>query len=290
MSRATHRGRHAFQTGWVSLRVGIVGSDEAARLALVRALDRAPTSWHLSLHKDIPDDVDVIVCDPGVDAPGAVVVSEGAPNDLVERITERAGPGGRTLVVTSPGGGTGATSITLHLAAELAVRGRSTCVLDLDAEWGLRGRLGLDPAGEAEVPIPVAGNFRLLQGIDRLEQARANFDHVLVDAPRSVLEGLAGRVRDALLVMAPTPEGARRARCLLDAHPSFEWLVIANRTGPGGETTRVQLSRIVARPVIELPCCPALRDAEDDGRLIARRWSRWSRGVSRIAEGIVLAR
>lgn len=274
----------------MSLRVGIVGSDEAARLALVRALDRAPSSWHLSLHKDIPSDVDVIVCDPGVDAPGACVVTEGAPDDVIERIAARAGPQAGTLAVTSPGGGTGVTSITLHLAAELAAHSRSTCVLDLDGEWGLRGRLGLDPTGQADGPVPVVGNFRLLEGIDRLDHARANFDHVIVDAPRSILDAFAGRVRDALLVMAPTPEGARRARCLLDAHPSLQWLVIANRTGRGGETTRAQLARIVERPVVELPCCPALRDAEDDGRLVARGWSRWSRGVARIAEGIVLAR
>ena len=284
MLRATHEPRARFQAGDVGVRVGIVGSDEAARAALVQALDRAPSSWDLILHNDIPTDVDIIVCDPGVDASDAIVVSEHERSDLVERIAERIRPGGRALLITSAGGGTGVTSTAIHLAAELAARGRSTCLLDLDDEWGVRGRLGLDPDADPDAPVPVAGGFRLLRGMANFEPALTDFDHVVIDAPRSILDALDGRVRDAMLIMAPTPEGARRARCVLDAHPSFRWLVIANRTGPGGETTRGQLARIVARPVLELPCCPALRDSEDDGRLIARGWSRWSRRVARLAE------
>lgn len=287
MLRATHDPRARFQAWGVGVRVGIVGSDVAARAALVQALDRAPSSWHLVLQDDIPTDVDIIVCDPGVDAPGAIVVDGHELDDLVGRIAERVGSGGGSLLITSPGGGTGVTSAAIHLAAEFAARGGSTCLLDLEAEWGIRGRLGLDPDADPDAPVPVAGGFRLLRGMAQFERALADFDHVVIDAPRSTLDSLDGRVRDAMLIISPTPEGARRARCVLDAHPSFRWLVVANRTGPGGETTRGQLARIVAHPVLELPCCPALRDSEDDGRLIARGWSRWSRRLARLAEDVI---
>jgi hypothetical protein len=35
--------------------------------------------------------------------------------------------------------------------------------------------------------------------------------------------------------------------------------------------------------LVELPCTPALRDAEDEHRLLSRPWTRWARGVEVVA-------
>lgn len=266
-----------------------MGSDEDARIALVRALDRAPSSWHLSLHRDVPDDVDVIVCDTGVDAPGAIVVGDGDAGDVVDRIVQKAGPGGRIIVVSSPSGGTGVTSLALHLAAYLA-EGSSTCLLDLDERWGCRARLGLDPSVRPDQAVPVAGGFRLLHGSDRLDDAVAAFDRVVVDAPKETLERLPAYTSEGLLVVSPTAEGIRRAHAFLgEDHPVSRWVIATNRLGPGGEITRAQIENALEQPVLELPCCATLRDAEDDGRLVAKGWSRWSRAVARIAREIAVA-
>jgi hypothetical protein len=87
----------------------------------------------------------------------------------------------------------------------------------------------------------------------------------------------------AVLVVNPTPDGARRAATVLAAHAGFEWILVLNRPGPGGETTRAAIARALGRPIeIELPCCAGLRDCEDSCRLLARGWSRWSRGIARL--------
>jgi hypothetical protein len=274
------------------LKVALVSRDSDARLALVKAFDHAPAAWLLSLHNEAPADADVLVCGPDVDVAGAVTFDAGAPDDVLARVAERAVPSGRAVIVTSPSGGTGVTSVVVHVAAELAARGHATGVVDLDGPWGIRDRLGLDPdPGEGAPAVPVAGGFRLLDARaatpDRREALLAaaldSFERVVIDVSTAGLDGLEPTARRAVLVVAPTPEGARRAAAVLDAHPAFDWIVALNRPGPGGETTRAAIARTLGRPVeIELPCCAALRDSEDDHRLLARGWSRWSRGITRL--------
>jgi hypothetical protein len=71
---------------------------------------------------------------------------------------------------------------------------------------------------------------------------------------------------------------------LIDCWPQLNWLLVSNRCGPGGETTRAELQAIIGRRVaLELPCAPSLRDAEDDGRLLTSRLSPWVRRVDRLA-------
>ncbi len=275
----------------VSLKVALVSRDNDARLALVKAFDHAPTSWLLSLHHVAPRDADVLVCGPDAEVPGAVLFDASAPEEVLARVAERAVPSARCVIVTSPSGGTGVTSISIHVAAEMAVRGLSTCVVDLDGAWGIRSRLGLDAGAEIEAAVPVAGGFRIL------DTRAASPDHrhallaatmdgserVVVDATIDALSGVEDVARRAVLVVAPTPEGARRAAAVLDAHPGPEWIVALNRPGPGGETTRAEIARALGRPVeIELPCCAGLRDSEDACHLLARGWSRWSRGIGRL--------
>ena len=280
----------------VSLKVALVSRDNDARLVLVKAFDRAPTSWSLSLHHEAPADADVVVCGSDVDIDGAIAFDPTAPDDVLERVRERARPTGRALIVTSASGGTGVTSIAIHVAAAMASYGNTTCVVDLDGEWGIRHRLGLDSDVVApEIAVPVAGGFRLLDArsvsTDQrgavLSSAMDSFERVVVDVTAGGLCHVEDPTGRAVLVVSPTPEGARRAAVVLEAHPSFDWFVVVNRPGAGGETTRSAIARTIGRPVaLELPCCPALRDAEDGFRLLARGWSRWSRGVARLASAL----
>ena len=280
----------------VSLKVALVSRDTDARLALVKAFDCAPTSWLLSLHHEAPVDADVLVCGSDVHIDGAVVFNPELPEDVLDRVAERAIPAARPVIVTSPSGGTGVTSIVIHAAAEMAARGQATCVVDLDSEWGIRHRLGLDDqVVRPEVAVPVAGGFRLLDARsvssdDRgavMSSAVESFERVIVDASVDGLGSIVDTTRQAILVVSPTPEGARRAAVVLEIHPSFDWIVVVNRLGAGGETTRSAIARMIGRPVeIELPCCAALRDSEDGFRLLARGWSRWSRGIARLVSAL----
>lgn len=260
----------------VSVKVAIVGSDDPSRLALVKALEAAPADWSLRLHDTSPPDADVIVCDRGCEVPGALVWDGAA--DLVAQVAELSLRSCRSIVVTSPSGGTGVTSIALHLAAELTALGHSTAYIDADPALGGRIRLGLDASSEITLPVPVAGGFRVVGPDAELD----GFDRAVIDAPAGSLPAL-GVIDQALLVCSPTPSGIDRAAALLAAHPGPAWSVIANRLGPGGEITRNHMERALGMPVLELPCCAALRDAEDEGRLLARGWSRWARGISRLA-------
>jgi hypothetical protein len=267
------------------MHVAIVGSDAEARLALVTALDVAPATWSLSLHREPPADADVIVCDPGAAIPGAIVF-DGDTVGLIEQITTST-RAATAVVVTSPSGGTGVTSVALHLAAEFATRQRATCLVDLDTKWGVRPRLGLEPQDDpTPAPVPVAAGFRLLHGAKSLATALDTFERVVIDAPPLQFQTMAETVGAGVLVAVPTPEGARRARCFLDAHPTHRWVVVTNRVGPGGEMTRARFERAIDMPVVELPCCAALRDTEDHARLLARGWTRWSRAIAKLATSL----
>lgn len=262
----------------VGITVAIVTADDPVRLAIVQALDLAPPEWAIELHRAPPSDADVIVCDSESVIEGAIVFDPRGP-DLVSTITERLSRRGRTILVCSPSGGIGVTSISVHLAAEFAFRGHSTAVVDLDPGRGARARLGLDPSIAVDAPVPVTGGFRLVGAVDN----SAGFERVVVDAGAASI-GETHEVDRAVAVCSPSPHGARRCRGLLEANPDLRWLVVTNRLGPGGETTTSQFERLVGCPTIELPCCAALRDAEDEGRLLRRRWTRWSRSVVKLAD------
>ena len=264
--------------GAVGATIAIVTEDDSARLAIVQALDEAPAEWSIELHGEPPPRADVVVCDRQSPVEGAIVFDPLGP-DLIATIAERLSCRGRVIFVCSPGGGTGVTSVASHLAAEFAFRGHLTALVDLDPNRGIRARLGLDPAIAAEAPVPVAGGFRLVSYADR----RAGFARIVVDGAGPAIE----EVRDidaAVAICCPSPQGAVRCRRLLEVHSAMRWHVVINRLGPGGETTRSQFERLVGCPTIELPCCPALRDAEDEGRLLRRRWTRWSRSVVKLAD------
>jgi MinD-like ATPase involved in chromosome partitioning or flagellar assembly len=288
------------------MRVAIVSRDPVLRLEAARAFDAAPPAWIVSLHTRSPSDADVVVATPDVDVPGAIPFDPSHPEGVLGAVSARTEiERAHIVVVTSPSGGTGATSVALHLAAAAAARHR-TCFIDLDLRWGVMDRLGLPDdvrTWEAGVhssddvvraAIPVQGGFRALlvhengHGAAAIDAARSEFERVFVDAPVEVLSAdVLERASAGVLVLSPTVPSACRARRMLDALTTVEWAVVTNRLGPGGEMTRSGLERILERSVaLELPCVPALRDAEDDARLVTSSFSRWLRAIDRLFKAL----
>lgn len=280
-----------------SLEVAAVSRDPAIRSELARAFDAAPLSWNVTLHDTPPQNVDVVVLGPELQGDGIVFDPE-HPERVIEEISARTETS-NLFVVTSTGGGTGLTTVALHLAAAAAV-GARTCCLET-SPGGMALRLGLsdgvptwaevtEPETDIEsAAIPVPGGYRVLpapagagsevHGITT--RASAAFEVVVAEVPPD--SPSIDDARASVLVMPPTIPGAARARAVLDARPGTRWAVVTNRLGPGGEATRAALEKILDRKIaLELPTCPALRDAEDTGRLLTSPLYRWSRAIRRL--------
>jgi CO dehydrogenase nickel-insertion accessory protein CooC1 len=284
-------------------RVAIVARDPELRLAAAKAFDTAPAEWKVCLFDQAPPDADAVVFCDDVDADGirfdptdpAGVVAD------VERALARSSSG-RSVFVVGACGGAGTTSVSLHLAKALARTG-SVCYLESDPNRGARHRLGLpeeapawdavgkDTEGLLRAAIPVEGSFRALlmpsgdPGDGHKVRARCEefFDRVVIDVGAGVSSGA---LTDALAILVLTPSlvSARRARELLEERPDVTWAIVSNRVGPGSETNKRMLERVLEhRITLELPCTPALRDREDECRLLGS-WSRWSSRLDRLAQ------
>jgi hypothetical protein len=288
------------------LRVAVVSRDQNVRLAAARAFDAAPASWRVELHESAPVEADVVVLGSDIATGDGIRFAPARPERVVEEV-ERAAAAARTrsIVVAGAGGGTGVTSVALHLAAA-AGRAAPTCFVDLDLAATAADRLGfsgeriqtwgdVDASRESlrRAAIPFSGGFRILLSPgspsdvdvrDLLRRTRAEFERIVVDVVDDArLEAALDFADAAVLLMAATVPGARRAARLLERFADAPWLVISNRMGPGGETTRAGLQRVLGRRIaVELPCSRALRDSEDEGRLVTASWSRWKRGVDRV--------
>ncbi|MGH2819445.1 MAG: AAA family ATPase [Actinomycetota bacterium] len=296
-----------------SLRVAVVSRDPEVRLAAARAFDGAPASWRVELHRSVPAEADVLVFGPDCSGTG-VVFDPAAPGRVLEEVAVAAGNVRSPLVaVTSPGGGAGATTLALHLAQAYAASGAATCFVDLDVRWGASDRLGLpDDArtwaelDEAEdslalCALPVAAGFRALlaprlEGEDArpaaadavLRRVCEHYERVVADAPDGeLLDTALLHARAAVAIMTPALPAARRMRAFLSRYPEVTWAVVTNRIGPGGEARRARLEDALERRIaVELPCAAALRDAEDEARLLSASWSRWQRAATRLARAL----
>ncbi len=289
-----------------SLRVALVSRDQTVRLAAARAFDAAPASWCVELYESVPEDADVVVYGPDIAGGRGIYFDPACPERVVDEVESAAASArARSIVVTSPSGGTGVTSVGLHLAAAAARRGPA-CYVELNEASSAVDRLGfegestrtwadVDESRESlrRAAVPVAGGFRVLLSPgpqsdpdipELLRRTHAEFERIVVDSVDGARLEVALELADAaVLVMPPTLPGARRAARLLTRFPEVPWLVATNRMGPGGETTRAGLQRVLGRRIaVELPCSPALRDAEDRGALVRSAWSRWKRGVERL--------
>lgn len=150
---------------------------------------------------------------------------------------------GELIAVLSGKGGTGKTSVCAAVSCALAVQGAK--VLCIDCDVGLRnldialgiselGALSFQEIAEGQYPLemaaqhPVYPNLRFLtapmncpvESIDLeqfnlfLNQARAKFDYILLDAPAGIDAGfqLAARFADRIiLVTGPDPAAVRDA-------------------------------------------------------------------------------
>lgn len=292
------------------LRVAIVTRDPRVRDEAARAFDAAPAQWRVALHEVPPQDADVIVWGPDTPGGSGVRFVPGGAANLVDEVRKAAAAAGAAPVVavTSAGGGSGVTSVALHLARCWARRGKRTCYVDLDLRWGAHRRLGLEPTsvrswagaqhgaealGLAALPLP--GGFRALLAPAEtvcdtppsvvVAGARAQFQRIVVDVPFG--DDSAGVLRDSFAVvvlLTPSSPAAARAAALLSELPADCGVIVVNRLGAGGEMTASKLARLLGYPVTaELPCCPALRDAEDGGRLLSPSLTRWARRVDRLA-------
>ena len=283
------------------LHVALVSRDDSVRAQMTVAFDAAPASWKVTIH-DEPVPADAVVYGPDVGSASEIVFDPTHPESALERIRAMTSTEAPVIPVTSTRGGTGATSVALHLAAA-AAQSRSVCFLDLDLTWGIEWRLGFDEMrrwrpGEdvIEATIPVTGGFRVVAPDlgtsealeDLIEKAAGAFDVVVADAPEGIaLDAALTRSSLGVVVVQATIPGARRAAAFCARRQGIRWAVVANRLGGGGEATLERLRRISGRHIaLELPCTPSLRDAEDKGGLLPLRWSRWSRRIDALARAL----
>jgi hypothetical protein len=288
-----------------ALQIAVVSDDPDIRLEAARAFDEAPASWSVTLHTTVPDEADIVVLGP--DARGEGIPFDSAnPHRLIDEIKSlTAQRDDAVIVVTAVSGGVGTTSLALHLAATLT---SDLAVGFVELAPGAGGRLGLTPGehltwaelddsveSRARCFIPAAPGFRVLlapeDGDDpvlALKRARGAFDLLIVDTPPEHASEVFSEADAGIVVMAPTVPQAQRVAAALEDQPHPDLAVVTNRMGPGGETTRSQLSAMLGRSIaLELPCCPALRDAEDEGRLVSLKWTRYGRAVVRLANALV---
>ena len=264
-------------------------------MAAAAAFDPAPPDWDISIHREAPADCDVLVA-VGVSVPGALELDPDRPEAVIDAI-RRTTMHRRLIVVVGASGGSGATSLALHLAAASARR-EPTAVVDLHPQRAAAVRLGIaeDLPEGSETPVvqPVNGGFRLVlpadDGRDLTAALEGAFDRsrrVVVDSPTDRLGDLADPADRVILVLTPTVPAAHKGAALVAAYPACGWVPVTNRTGPGGETTRVDIERILGlRISMELPCSPGLRDAEDDSRLLTSALSPWRSRVARLSEAL----
>jgi hypothetical protein len=288
------------------LRIAVVSNDPDVRLQAARAFDDAPISWSVSLHTSVPDDADLIVLGPDARGDG-IPFDPVDPKRTIDEIKSRSSAReGAVIGVTSASGGVGTTSLALHLAAALSPAAR-VGFIELTPGAGLRLGLApgehltwgdLDESSEslARCFLPVAPGFRVLLAPEGggdagvvVKRARRAFDILVVDAPSLSASVAMGEADAAVLVVGPSVPQAHRARAFIQDWPDLDCAVVINRLGRGGETTRAQLADLMGRSVtLELPSCPALRDAEDDGRLVSLIWTRYGRKIARLAGALVV--
>ena len=172
---------------------------------------------------------------------------------------------GEVLVVTSGKGGVGKSTIAVNLAAALAMKGRSTLLIDADT--GLRSLdvlLGLENNVVYDLIDVIEGNCRLKQAIvrarcadnlfliaaaalrdasavkpvamaDTVRRLRSQYDYIIVDCPAGVDAGFRTAIAPAEKAIVVTNEDAicvrdvERVGALLDQAGLREKLLVVNR-------------------------------------------------------------
>lgn len=137
----------------------------------------------------------------------------------------------KVVLVHSPKGGAGKTTISRELAVAGARAGRRVAVLDLDPQAGLTGWFG---RRQAEFPLLLAAP----PGLDLSVLRGADLDELLIDTPPGQPIGLAGLIRqaDAVLVpVRPSPDDLLAAATVADdlaaaAHQAWAFVLTQTPT------------------------------------------------------------
>lgn len=280
--------------------VALVSSDVEVRARAAEAFDHAPADWVMVLCDRPPDDADLIVAGPDVDVPGSVPYDPADPGAFLRNAGSRAVAATCTTVVSAVGG-TGVTTIVLHLARALGRRDRC-CVVDLAGgvgealgmEGGARTWADLGGASLDHVALPVAGGFRTLlppsgsssdAGAGRaLSLARHGFRHVVVDRGVAVDDALPDGATAYVCVIPPTRIAARRSKGLIAACASRPRAVVLNGCVRAAGATRGELEDLIEAPIaLELPHIASLPRLTDEGRFADPRLSRWGRRIEELA-------
>jgi Flp pilus assembly CpaE family ATPase len=296
----------------MTVEIAIVSRDAGERLAMARAFDAAPASWRISAHESDPPDADVVVCGRDAQTIGGIPFDGDDPDATLRAVRAALKRTASRIVVTSAGGGTGVTTLALHLTRALTAFGTAALV-EADRRAGVAERVGIDAAsartwGDGALDedlmlcaLPVANGFRVLlaprdvhegDATNVIRASAERFDHLLIDAPANVFPQAAIDVADVVVfVVPPALPAARRARAALEHLPdTIRRAVVVNRLGPGGQSTRAELRRELGCSIcIELPCCAALRDVEDKAALLGLPIYRYERRVAVLARTLATA-
>jgi hypothetical protein len=274
----------------IGLRVAVVCADDRVRMLIARAFDAAPLEWEITMCETPPPSADVVVtADEAI--PGAVYFDPDHPERLLKDVEDNRRQSSMQVVsVFGATGGCGTSTIALHLAARAKA---STCVLVADRVSAAL-RLGLEPNEIGREPVPVPGGFRIACCDDAdlttaVLEAQGRFEAILIDAGRAWSDSVVEQSARSVFVLPPSVPGGRSALRWVERFPHQPTAFVVNRLGPGGEVRRSDLERVIGRRVAtELPCVRRLRDAEDDGRLLAG-WSPWTLRVGALAGALDLA-
>ncbi|MDP9223846.1 MAG: hypothetical protein M3P18_08315, partial [Actinomycetota bacterium] len=258
--------------------IAIVTRDPMVRILIARAFDHAPESWTVGFCDSEPPEGAIVVSDHPRDGE-AVVFDPAHPEQLIPEVHSRIGRLGedasRRAVVVTGVGGSGVTTVALHLG-RIFGRHFDSCFLDLDRSWSCADRLGLEKDSRTWADIddsedalrtaalPVAPGLEALvapplsvgadvEGV--LQRALDGFERIVVDlpyvqpSPRAIHGAHA-----AVVVLSPTIPHARRAHRIVGEMSAARIAVVTNRLGRGGETTRREIEAVLGRGVtLELP-------------------------------------
>ncbi len=149
---------------------------------------------------------------------------------------------GRIITVAQQKGGSGKTTLTVHLATELRARGHSVALIDTDPQGSL-GRWyierlqqrGDDEAMEFSTSSAWGASYES-------EKLRKRFDFVLIDTPPKIDSDLRPALRVADLVMVPVAIShvdlwATEGVLDLARREKAEAMIVLNRTRPNTRLT-----------------------------------------------------
>ena len=149
---------------------------------------------------------------------------------------------GRIISVAQQKGGSGKTTLTVHLATELRARGHSVALIDTDPQGSL-GRWyierlqqrGDDEAMEFSTSSAWGASYES-------EKLRKRFDFVLIDTPPKIDSDLRPALRVADLVMVPVAIShvdlwATEGVLDLARREKAEAMIVLNRTRPNTRLT-----------------------------------------------------